>query len=179
MNRREMSEGDRDPKSEEGLLNGGLSGQKRNDLNNGKSALLNDECYSNRCEIQRLRKYLYGLGTVVLVGIVILIIVVAVLFAKLSYDVANHTHQPKVGEKIAKILEKEELCVPCDNYRLGPSVEEDRMLNEFTRKHEPEGEQCCVETPKELLALLELVSVYEQPVDILLYRSSIPLPSGM
>ncbi|XP_060073892.1 tumor necrosis factor ligand superfamily member 10-like [Ylistrum balloti] len=149
-----MSDSDRDLESNENLLNG----KKPNNLNLARSP--GEKCYTDirivQDECARLKKYLYGLFVVVAAGILILIVIMAVLFVKLSHDVAHHTHQPKVGETVSKILEREELCIPCDNVRLGPSVEEDRMLNEFTRKHEPEGEQCCVETPKELLAMLEL-----------------------
>jgi len=152
-----MSDSDRDNESQDKLLS---NGKKPNNLNYEKSnqkamfmeyQTLKDECI-------RLRRYMYGLTAVAVSGILIMIIIIAILFGKLSHDVKHHTHQPKVGEEVARILEKEDLCIPCDNIRLGPSDEEDRMLNEFTRKHEPGGEQCCVETPKELLALLELVS---------------------
>ena len=109
----------------------------------------------------RLQKWFYILSAAVVVVGIILIIVVAVLFGKLSHDVESHSHKPKVGEQIGKILNHvpvEELCLPCADIRLGPSPEEDLMLDEFTRKDEPKGEQCCVETPTQLLKMLELVS---------------------
>jgi hypothetical protein len=103
---------------------------------------------------------LYGLTAVVVAGVLILVITISVLFGKLSHDLVHHSHQPKVGEQISKILETEELCIPCDSVRLGPSVKEDKMLDTFIRRQtEQSGEECCVEKPKQLLALLELVSL--------------------
>ena len=109
--------------------------------------------------VARLTSYLYGLAVVVIVGGVILIAIVASLYAKLYYDLTHHSHQPKVGEQIAKILEREELCVPCSEVRLGPSPDEEKMLNVFTKRDSKGGQKCCVERPAELLRLLELVSV--------------------
>ncbi|XP_076454220.1 uncharacterized protein LOC143289179 [Babylonia areolata] len=107
-------------------------------------------------KVARLTSYLYGLTVVVIVGGVILIATIASLYAKLYHDLTHHSHQPKVGEQISKILEREELCVPCSEVRLGPSPEEEAMLNVFTKRDSREGQKCCVERPAELLRLLEL-----------------------
>lgn len=106
--------------------------------------------------VARLTSYLYGLAVVVVVGGIILIAIIASLYAKLYYDLTHHSHQPKVGEQIAKILEREELCVPCSEVRLGPSPDEEAMLNVFTKRDSEDGQKCCVERPAELLRLLEL-----------------------
>ncbi|XP_070184842.1 uncharacterized protein [Littorina saxatilis] len=110
--------------------------------------------------VARLTSYLYGLAVIVVVGGVILIAIIASLYAKLYYDLTHHSHQPKVGEQIAKILEREELCVPCSEVRLGPSPDEENMLNVFTKRDSKDGQKCCVERPAELLRLLELVSFF-------------------
>lgn len=112
-------------------------------------------------ELARLKRWIYALACVVGIGTVILIIVISVLYGNLSYQLEHHSHAPKVGEQISKMLnrENEELCVTCDSLRLGPSIEEDKLLDKFTRKDDPEGEQCCVESPKQLLSMLNLVSV--------------------
>ncbi|KAK3094355.1 hypothetical protein FSP39_000747 [Pinctada imbricata] len=139
------------------------NGTKPNNLTTkGKTTNLeknpvNFEVENLKYEYLRLRRYLYGLTAVVVAGILILIIVIAVLFGKLSHDLVSHEHKPKVGEQIAALLKKDDLCVPCDNIRLGPSAEESKMLDTFSRKHDSDGtELCCVETPKELLLMLEL-----------------------
>ncbi|XP_029633496.1 tumor necrosis factor ligand superfamily member 10 [Octopus sinensis] len=109
-------------------------------------------------ELKVLNNKVRALFVSVLVGIVVLIIVIAVLFVNFNSELKNHSHAPKVGEQISKMLnrENEELCVPCDNLRLGPSIEEDRFLDKLTRKDDPKGEQCCVESPKQLLDMLNL-----------------------
>ncbi|KAL3847946.1 hypothetical protein ACJMK2_018835 [Sinanodonta woodiana] len=124
----------------------------KNLLNNG---MPNTNSVST-ADLRRIKRCLYGLTVVVAAGDVILIVVVAVLFGNLKHDIENHTHKPKVGEQINKILKREELCLPCDQIRLGPSLEEDMMLDAFVRKHSTDGEQCCVETPSQLLRMLEL-----------------------
>lgn len=108
--------------------------------------------------IEKLRVWLFAITAVAITGFVILIVVVSCLYARLNYDLNHHTHKPKVGEQMASILEKEELCVPCEDFRLGPSPEEDSMLNKFNRKETPDGQSCCVDEPMELLELLKLVS---------------------
>ncbi|KAJ8313459.1 hypothetical protein KUTeg_008982 [Tegillarca granosa] len=161
---------DQEQESSQNLLRNGIKPKNVNKTNNGSMSLNgvssnNGEKYyydyqKLHEEFLRLRRYLYGLTVISIFGIVILIIVVAILFANLSHDVANHSHQPKVGEEISKMLEREELCISCENIKLGPSVEEDKMLDTFIRKHDPDshdGEQCCVETSKQLLTMLELV----------------------
>lgn len=154
-----MSE-DQEPESYDVLLRNGV---KPNDLyNNGKPTKM--DCPNFRLELLqseylRLRRYLYGLTAVVVTGILILIIVVAVLFGKLSHDLINHEHKPKVGEQISAMLKNNELCVPCMNIRSGPSAEENEILDKFARKFEENVEMCCVETPSELLLMLELVSL--------------------
>lgn len=151
-----MSE-DQEPESYDVLLRNGM---KPNDLyNNGKPTKM--DCPNFRLELLqseylRLRRYLYGLTAVVVTGILILIIVVAVLFGKLSHDLINHEHKPKVGEQISAMLKNNELCVPCMNIRSGPSAEENEILDKFARKFEENVEMCCVETPSELLLMLEL-----------------------
>lgn len=151
--------------SEEQLLRGGKKPNNfTNNFSNGRSgsamekySQTQQDCQFLQLECARLRKYLYGLTAVVVAGVLILVITISVLFGKLSHDLVNHSHQPKVGEQISKILETEELCIPCDSVRLGPSVEEDKMLDTFIRRQtEQSGEECCVEKPKQLLALLEL-----------------------
>ncbi|XP_022342039.2 uncharacterized protein LOC111135889 [Crassostrea virginica] len=151
-----MSE-EQEPESYDVLLRNGV---KPNDLfNNGKSKM--SDCPNFRLELLqseyiRLRRYLYGLTAVVVTGILILIIVVAVLFGKLSHDLVNHEHKPKVGEQISAMLKNNELCVPCNNIKSGPSAEENELLDQFARKFEDNVQMCCVETPSELLLMLEL-----------------------
>lgn len=125
-----------------------------------QNALLTSPCDLTRLHrrVARLTSYLYGLAVVVVVGGIILIAIIASLYAKLYYDLTHHSHQPKVGEQVAKILEREELCVPCSEVRLGPSPDEEAMLSDFTRRDTKDGQNCCVERPAELLRLLELVS---------------------
>lgn len=159
-----MSEPDHVDNCSEELLRGGKKPNNlTNNFSNGRSGAI--EKYSQQeyqylqLECARLRKYLYGLTAVVVAGVLILVVTISILFGKLSHDLVSHSHQPKVGEQISKILETEELCIPCDSVRLGPSVEEDRMLDTFIRRHgktEQSGEECCVEKPKQLLAVLEL-----------------------
>ncbi|KAL8559053.1 hypothetical protein ACOMHN_008241 [Nucella lapillus] len=107
-------------------------------------------------KVARLTSYLYGLTVVVIVGGIIVIATIASLYAKLHHDLTHHSHQPKVGEQISRILEREELCVPCREVRLGPSAQEEAMLNVFTKRDSRDGQKCCVERPAELLRLLEL-----------------------
>ncbi|KAL5005535.1 hypothetical protein ScPMuIL_018991 [Solemya velum] len=139
-----------------------MDSSNKNNCNNGNASFTkNNKDAENsidglRKTIDRLKLYIYALTGIVVAGILILIIVVGVLFGQLSYEVKHHSHQPKVGEQIAKMLEREELCAPCDKVRLGPSPEEDRYLDALTRKNTQDGEQCCVETPKQLLAMLEM-----------------------
>ncbi|KAL3847872.1 hypothetical protein ACJMK2_018763 [Sinanodonta woodiana] len=139
----------------------------KNLLNNG---MPNTNSVST-ADLRRIKRCLYGLTVVVAAGDVILIVVVAVLFGNLKHDIENHTHKPKVGEQINKILKREELCLPCDQIRLGPSLEEDMMLDAFVRKHSTDGEQCCVETPSQLLRMLELVNHISSA-----FFHSLPLP---
>lgn len=146
--------------SSEVLLRRGT--KPNNNVNTGFSNCSAMEKYSQdyrslELECIRLRKYLYGLTAVVVAGVLILVITISILFGKLSHDLVHHSHQPKVGEQIAKILETEELCVPCDAVRLGPSEKEDRDLDAFIRRSKSTGEECCVEKPQQLLTLLELV----------------------
>ena len=110
--------------------------------------------------VEKLKRLVIALAILLTVSFAILIITFSVLFANLKYDIGHHDHPPKVGAQMNTILEKEELCLLCDEVRLGPSVEEGRMLDTFVRKHEPEakGEKCCVETPSQLLKLLQMVS---------------------
>lgn len=157
-----MSEPEHVDSSSEVLLRGGTKPNNLNNFSNGRSTGAMEKYsldYQNlEMECIRLRKYLFGLTAVVVAGGLILVVTISVLFGKLSHDLVHHSHQPKVGEQIAKILETEELCVPCDSVRLGPSEDEDRMLDAFIRRSKPTGEECCVEKPKQLLAVLELVS---------------------
>ncbi|XP_062581478.1 uncharacterized protein LOC134243254 [Saccostrea cucullata] len=147
---------DQEPESYDVLLRNGV---KPNDFySNGKSKM---DCPNFKLELLqseyiRIRRYLYGLTAVVVTGILILIVVVAVLFGKLSHDLVNHEHKPKVGEQISAMQKENELCVPCASIRSGPSVEENKVLDEFARKYEENIEMCCVETPSELLLMLEL-----------------------
>lgn len=150
---------DRDPDSSRNLLEG-----KQNNLHRVNNCAMKSEKYLEdyerlRSKLAQITCYLYGLAAVVVAGMLILIVIVAVLYGKLSYDVAHHSHQPKVGEQIAKILERGKLCLPCNELRLGPSPEEENMLNKFTREEHDNVEKCCVETPSQLLELLELVSL--------------------
>uniref|UniRef100_A0A0B6ZX83 THD domain-containing protein n=1 Tax=Arion vulgaris TaxID=1028688 RepID=A0A0B6ZX83_9EUPU len=106
--------------------------------------------------IDKMRVWLYAITAVSTTGFVILIITVSCLYASLNYDLHHHTHKPKVGEQMAAILEREELCVPCEDFRLGPSREEDIMLKRFNVKETPNGLNCCVDQPLQLLELLKL-----------------------
>ncbi|ESO82165.1 hypothetical protein LOTGIDRAFT_237144 [Lottia gigantea] len=149
---------DRDPDSSKNLLEGKQNNMQRPNNVNGsfKPEGYMEECDRLRTQLSRLTNYLYGLAAVVVIGGVIIISTVAGLYGTLRYDMTHHSHQPKVGEQIAKILENKEMCFSCSKIRLGPSPEEDKMLNAFVRKDDKKGEQCCVETPKQLLNLLEL-----------------------
>ena len=131
-------------------------------LKNGHQSQLTEEAY--RRELNQMRNYFIGLLAIVIVTFLILIISFSILFANIKYDVAHHSHPPKVGEKMRKILEKEKLCLQCDHVRLGPSLEEDRALDYFVREPatETEPEQCCVETPSQLLKMLQFVSIQAQ-----------------
>lgn len=128
-------------------------------LKNGKTGHNNtDKTDKLNREIRKLKRYFIGLVVLLFVAFLILIIVFSVLYANMKYDIEHHDHPPKIGAQVAKILEKEELCLLCDEVRLGPSTEEDSMLDTFVRKRPSPGakEQCCVETPKQLLQLLQL-----------------------
>ncbi|GAB1599789.1 tumor necrosis factor ligand superfamily member 10-like [Argonauta hians] len=109
-------------------------------------------------KLKILNNKVHALCVSVVVSTVILIIVIAVLFFNFNSDLKNHSHAPKAGERVSNIMnrEDEELCVLCNSLRLGPSVEEDRLLDKFVRKDNPKGEQCCAETPKQLLDMLSL-----------------------
>ena len=139
-------------------------------LENGHKSQMTEEAYLR--ELKKIRRYFMGLLVLVVIAFLILTILFSVLFANLKYDVENHSHPPKVGEQMSNILEKEELCIPCGEVRLGPSYEEDRALDVFVRKPKTENdpEQCCVETPTQLLKMLQLVSTF-----FLLFRLD-PLP---
>lgn len=151
-----------DPECSRNLLEG-----KQNNLaraNNGlakdnsKLMEVQEEADRLKARLDALQRWLYWLAIAVVIGTLILIIVVAVLYGKLNHDLTHHSHKPKVGAQLAKILEREKLCLLCDRIRLGPSLEEDDMLKAFTRMDSEEGTQCCVETPTQLLDLLALVS---------------------
>lgn len=113
-------------------------------------------------QIRQLKRYMLGLAVLLALAFIILIITFSILFANLKWDIENHDHPPKIGAQMNKVLEKEELCLPCNEVRLGPSVEEDQMLDDFKRKPGESGrkddEQCCVETPTQLLKILRMVS---------------------
>ncbi|CAL1530981.1 unnamed protein product [Lymnaea stagnalis] len=106
--------------------------------------------------VAKLKVWLYVITGVSISGFVILIIVVTCLYATLNYDLTHHNHKPKVGEQIAAILEREELCLPCDDLLTGPSPDERSMLDKFTQKDSKTGLRCCVDQPDELLELLKL-----------------------
>lgn len=106
--------------------------------------------------VAKLKVWLYVITGVSISGFVILIIVVTCLYAALNYDLTHHNHKPKVGEQIAAILEREELCVPCDDLLTGPSPDERSLLERFTQKDTKTGLRCCVDQPDELLELLKL-----------------------
>lgn len=115
-------------------------------------------------ELQRLRRYIIGLFALLVAFFLIIVITFSVLYANLKWDVKNHDHPPKVGTVMGQILDREEkaeLCLLCDEIRLGPSVEEDKMLDYFVRKPKTatKGEECCVETPEQLLRMLQLVCI--------------------
>ena len=128
-------------------------------LKNGHQSQLTEEAYKR--ELNQMKRYFVGLLVIVIIAFLILIITFSILFANIKYDVENHSHPPKVGEQMRKILEKEKLCLPCDEVRLGPSLEEDRELDYFVREPatETDPEQCCVETPSQLLKMLQFVSI--------------------
>lgn len=113
--------------------------------------------YLNR-QLREIRRLTYGLAIITSVCFFILIVTFSVLYANLKYDLTHHNHPPTIGAQVNKILEKEELCLLCDEIRLGPSLEEDRMLDYFVRKPatDSRGEECCVETPSQLLKMLQL-----------------------
>ncbi|XP_052783995.1 tumor necrosis factor ligand superfamily member 10-like [Mya arenaria] len=111
-------------------------------------------------KLHQLQTYIIGLAILLALSSIVIIITFSVLYANLKWDVQNHDHPPKVGAQMNNILEKEELCLLCSEVRLGPSPEEDRMLDYFVRKSgtgaSGRGEECCVETPSQLLKLLQL-----------------------
>ncbi|XP_059156118.1 tumor necrosis factor ligand superfamily member 10-like [Physella acuta] len=106
--------------------------------------------------VAKLRTWLFAITGVAIAGFVILIIVVTCLYATLNYELAHHNHKPKIGEQISSMLEREELCLPCNDFRLGPSQQEKDMLTRFTQKDTETGLSCCVDTPMELIDLLKL-----------------------
>lgn len=133
--------------------------------NNGKMSNLHVESQQIgiKRQIAQLKTYILGLALLLALTFVILVITFSVLFANLKWDIENHNRPPKVGAQMNKVLEKEELCLLCNEVRLGPSVEEDQMLDYFVRKPGVNGrkdEECCVETPAQLLKLLQMVSVF-------------------
>lgn len=134
------------------MMNNGNNSGGRSKVKNVNNELLDTNAGLNR-KLHQLQTYIVGLAVLCVVIFVIIIITFSVLFANIKWDVQNHDHPPKVGAQMSKILEKEELCLLCDEVRLGPSPEEDRMLDNFVRR----GEECCVETPAQLLKLLQLV----------------------
>lgn len=145
-----------------------ISNNGNNNIYNGVTASAKPtnkdfECHALQATIAKLRVWLLAITVVSIIGFVILIIVVTCLYTTLNYNLNHHTHKPKVGEQMAAILEREELCVPCDEFRLGPSPEEESMLKRFNLKDTPTGVSCCVDQPMELLELLKLVSIYFQP----------------
>ncbi|GFO48800.1 tumor necrosis factor ligand superfamily member 11 [Plakobranchus ocellatus] len=107
--------------------------------------------------VARLQARLLLVGGITIVGFNILIVLSAVFFTKLHYDVAHHTHKPKLGTQMAAILQ-EGLCVPCEEFRLGPSPEEEMLLNLYRDESSGGGSssRCCVNKPGELLELLKL-----------------------
>lgn len=133
----------------------------KNGNNSGKMNNLHTESQLGvKKQIRKLKMYVIGLAALLALGFVILIITFSVLFANLKWDIENHDHPPKIGAQMNKVLEKEELCLLCNEVRLGPSVEEDQMLDYFVRKPGVSGrndEECCVETPAQLLKLLQMV----------------------
>ncbi|XP_045201285.2 tumor necrosis factor ligand superfamily member 10-like [Mercenaria mercenaria] len=128
--------------------------------NNGKMNNLHaDSQMGIKRQIRQLKRYMIGLAALLALTFVILVITFSVLFANLKWDIENHDHPPKIGAQMNKVLEKEELCLLCNEVRLGPSVEEDQMLDYFVRKPGVNGrndEECCVETPAQLLKLLQM-----------------------
>uniref|UniRef100_A0A2C9K817 THD domain-containing protein n=1 Tax=Biomphalaria glabrata TaxID=6526 RepID=A0A2C9K817_BIOGL len=132
-----------------------------NGLNDGSGApKLNnrlDDYQSLQSTVAKLRVWLFAITGVAIAGFVILIIVVTCLYATLNYDLTHHNHKPKIGEQMAAILEREELCVPCEDFLTGPSPQELSKLNRFTMKDtDTGGRDCCVDQPLELLELLKL-----------------------
>lgn len=129
--------------------------------NNGKmNNLYADPQSAVNRQIQQLRRFIYGLAALLALTFLILVVTFSIFFANLKWDIENHDHPPKIGAQMNKVLEKEELCLLCNEVRLGPSVEEDQTLDYFVRKPGLNGkkdEECCVETPSQLLKLLQLV----------------------
>ncbi|KAK3776275.1 hypothetical protein RRG08_039864 [Elysia crispata] len=107
--------------------------------------------------VSKLQARLLILGGVTVIGFNIIIILCAVFFTKLHYDIAHHTHKPKLGTQMAAILQ-EGLCVPCEDFRLGPSREEEMKLDRYKDESSGSGREakCCVDKPGELLELLKL-----------------------
>lgn len=144
---------------------------------NGHTCQMTEEEF--RKQLKRINRYFIGLVVIVIIAFLILTITFSVIYANLKYDVENHSHPPKVGEQMSKILEKEELCIPCDEVRLGPSYEEDRALDNFVRKPatETNPEQCCVETPTQLLKMLQLFVQRKYREEIAEGKIKFPSPS--
>lgn len=134
----------------------------KNGSNNGKK--INNklaESASNASlnrQIRELKRYVLGLFILLVAAALILIITFSVLFANLKWDLQNHDHPPKIGAQMSKILEEEELCLVCDEVRLGPSMQEDRALDYFVRKPATANkkEECCIETPAQLMKYLQM-----------------------
>ncbi|GFS12212.1 TNF ligand-like 2 [Elysia marginata] len=110
--------------------------------------------------VSKLQSRLLILGGVTIIGFNIIIVLCAVFFTKLHYDIAHHTHKPKLGTQMAAILQ-EGLCVPCEDFRLGPSREEEMKLERYKDESSGSGKsaRCCVDKPGDLLELLKLVSI--------------------
>ena len=110
-------------------------------------------------KVSKLQTRLLVLGGVTVVGFNIVIVLCAVFFTKLHYDIAHHDHKPKLGTQMAAILQ-EGLCVPCEDFRLGPSREEEMQLERYKDESSGSGRsaRCCVDKPVDLLDLLKLVS---------------------
>ncbi|RUS89525.1 hypothetical protein EGW08_002713 [Elysia chlorotica] len=107
--------------------------------------------------VSKLQARLIILGGVTVIGFNIIIVLCAVFFTKLHYDIAHHTHKPKLGAQMAVILQ-DGLCVPCEDFRLGPSREEESRLDPYRDESSGSGRsaKCCVDKPEDLLELLKL-----------------------
>ena len=140
------------------IKNGASNNGKK--INNKAAEMANQQAVNR--EIRKLRRYIIALFASVVVCFLIIIITFSVLYSNLKWDVKNHDHPPKVATVVGGILDREEnaeLCLLCDEIRLGPSVAEDKMLDYFVRKPKTatKREECCVETPEQLLRMLQMV----------------------